>query len=32
MRKSDGVRIDHKKNSDGVRVHHKKGQWGYSSP
>ena len=27
MRKSDGVRVYHKKKSDGVKVHHKKERW-----
>ena len=32
MRKSEGVRVHHKKKGDGVRVdHEKKKQWGKSS-
>ena len=32
MRKSNGVKDDHKKKSDGVRVDHEKDRWGESSP
>ena len=31
-RKSDEVRVDHEKKSVEVRVHHKKARWGESSP
>ena len=32
MRKSNGVKEDHKKKSDGVRVDHEKDRWSESSP
>ena len=32
MRKSEGVRVHHKRKIDGVRVHHQKEGWGESSP
>ena len=32
MRKSDGVRVYHKRKSDGVRVDYEKDRWGQSSP
>ena len=30
IRKSDGIRVDHKKKSDGVRVYHEKEECGES--
>ena len=32
MRKSDEVRVHHKRKSDGVTVYHKKERWGECSP
>ena len=32
IRRSDGVRVDHKKKTDGVRVRHEKERWGESKP
>ena len=32
IKKSDEVRVDHKKKTDGVRVDHEKVRWGESSP
>ena len=32
IKKSDEVRVDHKKKTDGVRVDHEKVRWGQSSP
>ena len=31
-KKSDGLRPHHERKSDGVRVHHEKDRWGWSSP
>ena len=32
IKKSDEVRVDHKKKTEGVRVDHEKVRWGESSP
>ena len=31
-KKSDGLRPHHERKSDGVRIHHEKDRWGESSP